>query len=143
MIQETEEKALVSQALEARKLAYAPYSGYTVGAALLTADGHRYLGGNIENASYGATNCAERTVFFKAVSEGEREFTAIAIAGGRRESQSLEYCAPCGICRQVMSEFCDPDAFLVILPRSEEDYKSYTLGQLLPLGFTSADIEKR
>ena len=70
MIQETEEKALVSQALEARKLAYAPYSGYTVGAALLTADGHRYLGGNIENASYGATNCAERTAFFKAVSEG-------------------------------------------------------------------------
>ena len=83
MIQETEEKALVSQALEARKLAYAPYSGYTVGAALLTADGHRYLGGNIENASYGATNCAERTAFFKAVSEGEREFTAIAIAGGK------------------------------------------------------------
>ena len=76
MIQETEEKALVSQALEARKLAYAPYSGYTVGAALLTADGHRYLGGNIENASYGATNCAERTAFFKAVSEGVKEFQA-------------------------------------------------------------------
>lgn len=82
-------------------------------------------------------------LFFKAVSEGYREFTAIAIAGGRREAQSLEYCAPCGICRQVMSEFCDSDAFLVILPRTEEDYKSYTLGQLLPLGFTSADIEKR
>lgn len=82
LISETEEKELVRLALEARKLAYAPYSGYTVGAALLAVDGHRYLGGNIENASYGATNCAERTAFFKAVSEGERTFTAIAIAGG-------------------------------------------------------------
>lgn len=134
---------LICKALEARQKAYAPYSGFMVGAALLCKDGRIFTGCNIENASYGATNCAERTAFFKAVSEGYREFTAIAIAGGRRESQSLEYCAPCGICRQVMSEFCDPDAFLVILPRSEEDYKSYTLGQLLPLGFTSADIEKR
>ena len=134
---------LICKALEARQKAYAPYSGFMVGAALLCKDGRIFTGCNIENASYGATNCAERTAFFKAVSEGNREFTAIAIAGGRRESQSLEYCAPCGICRQVMSEFCDPDTFLVILPRSEEDYKSYTLGQLLPLGFTSADIEKR
>lgn len=134
---------LICKALEARQKAYAPYSGFMVGAALLCKDGRIFTGCNIENASYGATNCAERTAFFKAVSEGYRDFTAIAIAGGRRESQSLEYCAPCGICRQVMSEFCDPDAFLVILPRSEEDYKSYTLGQLLPLGFTSADIEKR
>lgn len=134
---------LICKALEARQKAYAPYSGFMVGAALLCKDGRIFTGCNIENASYGAANCAERTAFFKAVSEGYREFTAIAIAGGRRESQSLEYCAPCGICRQVMSEFCDPDAFLVILPRSEEDYKSYTLGQLLPLGFTSADIEKR
>ena len=85
-------KALVSQALEARKLAYAPYSGYTVGAALLTVDGHRYLGGNIENASYGATNCAERTAFFKAVSEGEMTFTAIAIAGGISERGSRGIC---------------------------------------------------
>lgn len=134
---------LICKALEARQKAYAPYSGFMVGAALLCKDGRIFTGCNIENASYGAANCAERTAFFKAVSEGYREFTAIAIAGGRRESQSLEYCAPCGICRQVMSEFCDPDTFLVILPRSEEDYKSYTLGQLLPLGFTSADIEKR
>ena len=134
---------LICKAFEARQKAYAPYSGFMVGAALLCKDGRIFTGCNIENASYGATNCAERTAFFKAVSEGNREFTAIAIAGGRREAQSLEYCAPCGICRQVMSEFCDPDAFLVILPRSEEDYKSYTLGQLLPLGFTSADIEKR
>ena len=134
---------LICKALEARQKAYAPYSGFMVGAALLCKDGRIFTGCNIENASYGATNCAERTAFFKAVSEGYREFTAIAIAGGRREAQSLEYCAPCGICRQVMSEFCDPDAFLVILPRTEDDYKSYTLGQLLPLGFTSADIEKR
>lgn len=134
---------LIRKALEVRQKAYAPYSGFMVGAALLCKDGRIFTGCNIENASYGATNCAERTAFFKAVSEGYREFTAIAIAGGRKEAQSLEYCAPCGICRQVMSEFCDPDAFLVILPRSEEDYKSYTLGQLLPLGFTSADIEKR
>ena len=134
---------LICKALEARQKAYAPYSGFMVGAALLCKDGRIFTGCNIENASYGAANCAERTAFFKAVSEGYREFTAIAIAGGRREAQSLVYCAPCGICRQVMSEFCDPDAFLVILPRSEEDYKSYTLGQLLPLGFTSADIEKR
>ena len=133
---------LICKALEARQKAYAPYSGFMVGAALLCKDGRIFTGCNIENASYGATNCAERTAFFKAVSEGYREFTAIAIAGGRREAQSLEYCAPCGICRQVMSEFCDSDAFLVILPRSEEDYKSYTLGQLLPLGFTSADMEK-
>ena len=81
-------------------------------------------------------------LFSKQFPEGYREFTAIAIAGGRKEAQSLEYCAPCGICRQVMSEFCDPATFLVILPRTENDYKSYTLGQLLPLGFTSADMEK-
>lgn len=133
---------LIRKALEVRQKAYAPYSDFMVGAALLCKDGRIFTGCNIENASYGATNCAERTAFFKAVSEGYREFTAIAIAGGRKEAQSLEYCAPCGICRQVMSEFCDSDAFLVILPRSEEDYKSYTLGQLLPLGFTSADMEK-
>ncbi len=137
-----ETQELIRKALEVRQKAYAPYSGFMVGAALLCKDGRIFTGCNIENASYGATNCAERTAFFKAVSEGYREFTAIAIAGGRKEAQSLEYCAPCGICRQVMSEFCDSDAFLVILPRSEEDYKSYTLGQLLPLGFTSADMEK-
>lgn len=127
---------LIQKALEVRERAYAPYSGFLVGAALLCKDGRIFTGCNIENASYGATNCAERTAFFKAVSEGYREFQAIAIAGGNRESQELEYCAPCGICRQVMSEFCDPETFLVILPRSEQDYKSYTLGQLLPYGFT-------
>lgn len=134
MISETDEKVLIRQALEARKLAYAPYSGYTVGAALLTAEGHRYLGGNIENASYGATNCAERTAFFKAVSEGEREFTAIAIAGGKDGEAPVEYAYPCGICRQVMQEFCRDD-FVIYVVKSEQDYESYTLKELLPYGF--------
>ena len=116
LISETEETELVRLALEARKLAYAPYSGYTVGAALLAVDGHRYLGGNIENASYGATNCAERTAFFKAVSEGERTFTAIAIAGG------------------TVQEFCTDD-FVIYVVKNEQDYQSYTLKELLPYGF--------
>ena len=134
LISETEETELVRQALEARKLAYAPYSGYTVGAALLTVDGHRYLGGNIENASYGATNCAERTAFFKAVSEGERKFTAIAIAGGIAGEDPVEYAYPCGICRQVMQEFCRDD-FVIYVVKSEQDYQRYTLKELLPFGF--------
>lgn len=134
MISETEEKMLIGQALEARKLAYAPYSGYSVGAALLTEGGHRYLGSNIENASYGATNCAERTAFFKAVSEGEREFTAIAIAGGKTGEAPVEYAYPCGICRQVMQEFCGDD-FVIYVVKSEQDYRSYTLKELLPFGF--------
>ena len=134
MISETEEKALVRQALEARKLAYAPYSGYTVGAALLTTAGCTYLGGNIENASYGATNCAERTAFFKAVSEGEREFIAIAIAGGTAGEDPVEYAYPCGICRQVMQEFCRDD-FVIYVVKSEQEYQSYTLKELLPFGF--------
>lgn len=139
MIQETEEKALVSQALEARKLAYAPYSGYTVGAALLTADGHRYLGGNIENASYGATNCAERTAFFKAVSEGVKDFQAICVVGGKA-GVLTEYAAPCGVCRQVMMEFCNPETFQVILAVDKEHYDVYTLKELLPLGFGPSNL---
>lgn len=134
LISETEETELVRQALEARKQAYAPYSGYTVGAALLTENGHRYLGGNIENASYGATNCAERTAFFKAVSEGERKFTAIAIAGGTEGEDPVEYAYPCGICRQVMQEFCRDD-FVIYVVNSEQDYQRYTLKELLPFGF--------
>lgn len=134
MISETEEKVLIQQALEARKMAYAPYSGYAVGAALLTADGRRYLGGNIENASYGATNCAERTAFFKAVSDGVRDFAAIAIAGGKIGETPVEYAYPCGICRQVMQEFCRDD-FVIYVVKSEQDYRSYTLKELLPFGF--------
>ena len=134
LISEIEETELVRLALEARKLAYAPYSGYTVGAALLAVDGHRYLGGNIENASYGATNCAERTAFFKAVSEGEREFAAIAIAGGKALETPVDYAYPCGICRQVMQEFCKDD-FVIYVVKSEQEYRRYTLKELLPFGF--------
>lgn len=125
---------LVKAALAARKCAYAPYSRFTVGAALLTGSGVVYTGGNIENASYGATNCAERTAVFKAVSEGERRFTAIAIAGGREGELPADYAYPCGICRQVMSEFCDDD-FIVLVAKDEEDYLELTLSELLPRGF--------
>lgn len=129
---------LIQAAMEARKRAYAPYSGYLVGAALLTDDGEIYQGCNIENASYGATNCAERTAFFKAVSHGKRNFQAIAIVGGSREVQSGEsfpdMAYPCGICRQVMREFCGPD-FRILVGRSTEDFEEYTLEELLPESF--------
>lgn len=130
---------LVRKALEARKQAYAPYSHYTVGAALLTAEGRIYLGCNVENASYGAANCAERTAFFKAVSEGERHFEAIAVAGGTEGGEPTDYAYPCGICRQVMQEFCGGN-FEIIVGRNAEDYKSFTLAQLLPNGFGGASI---
>lgn len=127
-------KPLIQSAIAARKQAYTPYSGYTVGAALMTSDGMIYTGCNIENASYGATNCAERTAFFKAVSEGERNFCAIAIAGGIAENEPTEYAFPCGICRQVMQEFCKDD-FKIIVVKNPEDYRIFTLSQLLPCGF--------
>ena len=123
-------KELINKAIEAREKAYAPYSKFKVGAALKTKDGKIYLGCNIENASFSMTNCAERTAFFKAVSEGEKEFSAIAIVGGK---DKLEFCPPCGACRQVMSEFCDKD-FKIILFDGEKEYE-YTLGEILPLGF--------
>lgn len=132
---------LIQAAFEAQKKAYTPYSGFQVGAALLAGSGRIYGGCNIENASYGATNCAERTAFFRAIYEGEREFKAIAIAGKLSDSDTFEYCAPCGICRQVMSEFCDGEDFLIILPRSQSDYKVYSLNELLPLSFTKKDME--
>ncbi len=127
---------LVKQAFKARKMAYAPYSHFKVGAALLTKNGKVYMGCNIENASYTPTNCAERTAFFKAVSEGEKEFQAIAIVGGKEDAVKLDLCAPCGVCRQVMMEFCNPKDFEVILCDMEEDIHTYTLEQLLPLGFS-------
>ena len=125
---------LVRTALEARGRAYTPYSHYTVGAALLTAEGDIYQGGNIENASYGATNCAERTAIFKAVSEGRRRFRAIAIAGGMEGQEPVDYAYPCGICRQVMKEFAGED-FRIIVAKSAADYKVYTLEELLPCSF--------
>ena len=106
---------LVNMALEARKLAYVPYSHHSVGAALLAADGKIYTGCNIENASYTPSNCAERTAIFKAVSEGVRDFTAIAIVGGPDNEEHLPICAPCGVCRQVINEFVDADTFDIVL----------------------------
>lgn len=127
-------KELIKLALEARQMAYVPYSNYMVGAALLTRQGKVYKGCNIENAAYTPTNCAERTAFFKAVSEGEHEFDAIAIVGGY-EGDPIDYAYPCGVCRQVMMEFCNPEKFRVITAISEEQYLQQTLAEMLPHGF--------
>lgn len=129
---------LLKMAIENRKTSYSPYSKFRVGAALLAKNGRVFGGGNIENSSFGATNCAERTAIFKAVSEGEREFEAIAIAGGYDEN--LQFCPPCGICRQVMAEFADPKTFKIVLGTSENDYKVYTLAEILPLCFSKSDL---
>lgn len=137
-----DDRMLIKQALEMRKMAYVPYSHFQVGAALLCADGKIYTGCNIENAAYTPSNCAERTAFFKAVSEGEREFTAIAITGGAETAEELEYCAPCGVCRQVMMEFCDYDNFKVILAKSEQEYRVYSLREILPMGFGPKNLEQ-
>ena len=126
---------LIEEAMKAREMAYAPYSEFRVGAALLDGDGTIYSGCNIENASYGACNCAERTAIFKAVSEGAGDFRAIAIVGGKDKNVTV-FCPPCGICRQVMSEFCDADTFKVILFDGTET-RSYLLGDLLPHAFDS------
>lgn len=123
---------LMRQAIEARKNSYCPYSGFAVGAALLCKDGMVYTGCNIENASYSPTNCAERTAFFKAVSDGKRDFLAIAIAGGDKE---LVSCYPCGVCRQVMSEFCDLEQFNIICGTSDEELEIFRLDELLPKSF--------
>lgn len=132
-------RELIELAYQARENAYAPYSHFQVGAALLTKSGKVYTGCNIENASFGATNCAERTAFFKAVSEGEKEFSMIAIVGGKegepKSGQNGQSCAPCGICRQVMMEFCNPEEFQILLEDGKGGVKSYTLKELLPLGF--------
>lgn len=125
---------LVNKAREAAERSYSPYSGFTVGAALLTKSGRVYLGCNIESASYSPTNCAERTAFFKAVSDGEREFEKIAIVGGKG-LDFKDFCPPCGVCRQVMREFCSED-FEIILGKNGEEMKVLTLGELLPLGFS-------
>ena len=125
---------LIQKAMEAREKAYAPYSGFMVGAALQCADGTVYTGCNIENAAYTPTNCAERTAFFKAVSEGVRDFQAICIVGGK-DGKLTEYTAPCGVCRQVMMEFCNPKTFQIILAVDKERYEIYTLEELMPLGF--------
>ena len=116
---------------------YAPDSRFKVSAALLAKNGKVYGGCNIENVAFSPTNCAERTAFFSAIAEGVREFDAIAIVGGK-DGVLTEYSPPCGVCRQVMQEFCNPSEFKIILAVSETNYKVYTLSELLPLGF---DVE--
>ena len=125
---------LIDTAIEQLKFSYTPYSNFKVGAALLAKNGEIFTGCNIENASYTPTNCAERTAFFKAVSEGVREFRAICIVGGK-DGKLTEYTAPCGVCRKVMMEFCDPKTFQIILAVDKERYEIYTLEELMPLGF--------
>lgn len=125
---------LIRQAMEARKMAYAPYSGFFVGAALECKDGTVYTGCNIENASFSATNCAERTAFFKAVSEGQREFRRIAIVGGKEGEMVAP--SPCGVCLQVMAEFCEAAQFEIVMARSEDDYTVRKLAELLPNSFS-------
>ena len=125
---------LIDTAIKQLKFSYTPYSNFKVGAALLTKSGKIYTGCNIQNASYTPTNCAERTAFFKAVSEGVRDFQAICIVGGK-DGKLTEYTAPCGVCRQVMMEFCNPKTFQIILAVDKERYEIYTLEELMPLGF--------
>ena len=117
---------LLEEAKKARLKAYTPYSNFKVGAALLTKSGKVYLGCNIENATYTPTNCAERTAFFKAVSEGEREFEKIAIVGAKDGEDANVMCSPCGVCRQVMMEFCDPKEFQIILANGENTCRVMT-----------------
>ena len=132
-------RELIQCALDMRNFSYTPYSHFNVGAALLAKNGTVYTGCNIENASYTPSNCAERTAFFKAVSEGVKEFKAIAIVGGPEDSEELEYCSPCGVCRQVMSEFCT-DEFVVICAKSVEEYRIYSLPEILPDRFGPNDL---
>lgn len=132
-------KELIATAVRQLDFSYSPYSGFKVGAALLAKGGKIYTGCNIENAAYTPTNCAERTAFFKAVSEGVKQFEAICIVGGKN-GVLTEYAAPCGVCRQVMMEFCNPDSFQIILAVSEEQYEIFTLKQLMPQGFGPSNL---
>lgn len=138
MVDETTRGRLAREALQNREKAYVPYSGFAVGAALLAKSGKIYGGANIENAAFGPTNCAERTAFFSAVFAGEREFIAIAVAGGKAGEPVSGFCAPCGVCRQVMREFCGPEfeVFLV----GPGSVKRYTLSELLPESFGPDDL---
>ncbi len=133
------DKELMVAANEARKFAYTPYSNFKVGAALLTKSGKLYTGCNIENSSYTPTVCAERTAVFKAVSEGESDFAVIAVVGGKEENP-LEFCSPCGVCRQVLAEFCGED-FRILLGNPEK-FQSYTVDEILPFSFTKKDLNK-
>ena len=131
-------KQLIETAVKAREMAYAPYSHYKVGAALLAKSGKIYTGCNVENASFTPTNCAERTAFFKAISEGDREFEMIAIVVGKDGEELSKNCTPCGVCRQVMTEFCDKD-FKIILG-TPDDFKVLTLEEIMPYSFTATEL---
>ncbi len=140
-MEKAEIQALIRKAFEGQKFAYTPYSHFRVGAALRAKDGRVYTGCNIENAGYTPTNCAERTALFKAVSEGVREFDAIAIVGSRQGEINTLVTGPCGVCRQALYEF-GGDALTVIMAKTEDDYIVTTLGALLPYGFGPANLEK-
>ena len=127
---------LINKAIEARNKAYAPYSNFKVGTCLLTKEGNIYTGANIENAAYSPTNCGERTAFFTAIHNGERNFSKIAIVGG---VDQLVYCYPCGVCRQIMVEFCKPD-FQIIIGTGAKDFTVYTLKELLPYSFSGESL---
>ena len=130
---------MIEAAIQMTKMSYTPYSNFKVGAALLGKNRQIYTGCNIENAGYSPSNCAERTAFFKAVSEGVTEFEAIAVVGGQN-GVLTEITAPCGVCRQVMMEFCDPKEFKIIMAVDKENYKMMTLEELLPMGFGPANL---
>ena len=136
-------RELITAAFDARKMSYSPYSHYQVGAALLAKNGQTYMGCNIENAAYTPTNCAERTAFFKAVSEGIRDFSAIAVVGSPEGDGNVltQFAYPCGVCRQVMMEFCNPSDFQIIIAKSENDYKIMALQELLPEGFGPDNLD--
>lgn len=136
---QTQTETLIETAIEQLAFSYTPYSHFKVGAALLAKNGTIYTGCNIENAAYTPTNCAERTAFFKAVSEGVREFDAICIVGGK-EGVLEDFAPPCGVCRQVMMEFCQPDEFQIILAKGKDDYQIYTLKDLMPQGFGPGNL---
>ena len=133
---------LIQEAKKARQRSYSPYSGFRVGAALLTKSGKVYHGCNIENAAYSPTNCAERTAFFRAIYEGEREFEKIAVVGALGDREPVDTCAPCGVCRQVMMEFCDPETFRVVLANGEDEQLEILLKDLVPYGFGGKNLEK-
>lgn len=139
---ETKIQELIETAAAQLAFSYTPYSHFKVGAALLAKNGRVYTGCNIENAAYTPTNCAERTAIFKAVSEGIREFEAICIVGGP-EGRIVDYTPPCGVCRQVMMEFCQPEEFQIILAKGKDDYRIYKLKDLMPQGFGPGNLEER
>ena len=135
----TTPETLVALAKQARSRSYCPYSGFAVGAALLCADGIVYQGCNIENAAYGPSICAERVAVFRAVAEGKRDFAALAVAGGKAGEEITALCPPCGVCRQVLREFCGAD-FPIYLAGPDGTYECHSLGELLPMSFSNVEL---